>query len=53
MGVEFNTTAIEGTVFPLESAFNGLKAGDWEKHKTFATLEEAEAYLDGLLTAKA
>ena len=52
-GVEFNTTAIEGTVFPLESAFNGLKAGDWEKHKTFATLEEAEAYLDGLLTAKA
>ena len=52
-GVEFNTTAIEGTVFPLESALNGLKAGDWEKHKTFATLEEAEAYLDGLLTAKA
>ena len=51
--VEFNTTAIEGTVFPLESALNGLKAGDWEKHKTFATLEEAEAYLDGLLTAKA
>ena len=49
-GVEFNTTAIEGTVFPLESALNGLKAGDWEKHKTFAELEEAEAYLDGLLT---
>ena len=49
-GVEFSTTAIEGTVFPLETALNGLKVGDWEKHHTFATLEEAETYLDGLLT---
>lgn len=48
--VEFSTTAIEGTVFPLETALNGLKEGDWEKHQTFATLEEADAYLDGLLT---
>lgn len=48
--VEFSTTAIEGTVMPLETALNGLKVGDWEKHQTFATLEEAEAYLDGLLT---
>ena len=48
--VEFSTTAIEGTVFPLEVAINGLAIGDWEKHKTFATLTEAEAYLDELLT---
>ena len=48
--VEFSTTAIEGTVFPLETALNGLKVGDWEKHQTFASLDEAEAYLDGLLT---
>ena len=48
--VEFSTTAIEGTVFPLETAINGLKEGDWEKHQTFATLAEAETYLDGLLT---
>lgn len=48
--VEFSTTAIEGTVFPVETAINGLKVGDWEKHKTFATLDEAETYLDGLLT---
>lgn len=48
--VEFSTTAIEGTVFPLETALNGLAIGDWEKHKTFATLAEAETYLDGLLT---
>ena len=48
--VEFGTTAIEGTVFPLDTALNGLAVGDWEKHQTFATLEEAETYLDGLLT---
>lgn len=50
--VEFSTTAIEGTVYPLETAINGLKVGDWEKHQTFATLEEAETYLDGLLKPK-
>jgi len=48
--VEFSTTAIEGTVFPLETAINGLAIGDWEKHQTFATLAEAETYLDKLLT---
>ena len=48
--VEFSTSAIEGTVFPLETEFNGLKAGLWEKHQTFATLQEAETYLDTLLT---
>jgi hypothetical protein len=51
--VEFGTTAIEGTVMPLEKAINGLAVGVWEKHQTFATLEEAETYLDGLLTPKA
>lgn len=51
--VEFNTTAIEGTVFPLETAINGLAIGDWEKHQTFDTLQEAETYLNGLLTPKA
>lgn len=48
--VEFGTTALEGTVMPLETAVNGLKVGDWEKHQTFATLAEAETYLDGLLS---
>lgn len=50
--VEFSTTAIEGTVFPVETEINGLKVGTWEKHQTFATLQEAEEYLDGLLTPK-
>lgn len=48
--VEFATTNIEATVFPLLKAINGLAEGDWEKHKTFSTEEEAETYLDALLT---
>lgn len=48
--VEFATTNIEATVFPLSKPINGLKKGDWEKHKTFTTEEDAEEYLDTLLT---
>ena len=48
--VEFNTTSIEAIVYPLETAVNGLKVGDWEKHQTFETYAEAETYLNGLLT---
>lgn len=48
--VEFSTTTIEGTVFPLEKDLNKLKALDWENHKTFDTYTEAETYLDSLLT---
>ena len=48
--IEFSTTAIEGTVYPLEKEVNGLAVGTWEKHQTFATLAEAETYLDSLLT---
>lgn len=51
--VEFSTTAIEGTVMPLETAVNGLAVGDWEKHQTFDALTDAEIYLDGLLTPTA
>ena len=50
--VEFSTTAIEGTVMPIENNFNGWGSGDWERHNTFATLAEAETYLDELLTPK-
>ena len=48
--VEFGTTSIEGTVYPLDAEFNGMTAGTWEKHKTFATEAEAEEYLNGLLS---
>ena len=51
--VEFSTSSVEGKVMRLESAFNGLAAGDWTKYKTFDTLAEAETYLDGLLTPSA
>lgn len=47
--VEFGTTAVEATVYPLEADFNGMKAGTWEKHQTFATEAEAETYLDACL----
>ena len=48
--VEFNTTSLEATVYPLDTVLNGMAVGTWEKHKTVATLEEAETYLDSLLT---
>ena len=51
--VEFGTTSIEGTVYPLDADFNGMTAGTWEKHQTFATEAEAEAYLDSCLTPNA
>lgn len=51
--VEFSTSSVEGTVYPLDTKLNGFDEGVWEKHKTFATLEEAETYLDGLLTPEA
>ena len=51
--VEFSTSSLEATVFPLDKSINGLPVGLWEKHQTFATLEEAETYLDGLLTPTA
>ena len=51
--VEFSTTALEGTVMPLETSVNGMTVGVWEKHKTFATEAEAEIYLDSLLTPEA
>lgn len=48
--VEFGTATVEATVMALESAINGMAVGDWKKVKTFASLEEAETYLNGLLT---
>lgn len=51
--VEFSTTSLEGTVFPLGTEVNGLKVGTWEKHQTFDTESEAESYLDSLLTPTA
>ena len=48
--VEFGTTAIEGVIMALEEDFNGMKAGTWEKHQTFATEAEAEIYLDTCLS---
>lgn len=51
--VEFGTTSVEATVYPLQTDFNGMKSGTWEKHQTFETEAEAEAYLDACLTPSA
>lgn len=48
--VEFGTTSVEAVVYPLQADFNGMTTGTWEKHQTFATESEAEAYLDACLT---
>lgn len=50
--VEFNTTTIEGIVMPLEKPMQGLILGEWERHKTFPTYSEADAYLDDLLMSQ-
>lgn len=48
--IEYNTVSIEAKVMELLEAINGMKIGDWRKIQTFATLAEAQEYLDGLLT---
>ena len=48
--IEYNTVSIEADIMELEEAINGMKIGDWKKTETFATLAEAQTYLDGLLT---
>ena len=51
--VEFGTTSLTAVVMPLDEVTNGIPAGTWEKHNTFDDLEDAETYLDGLLTPTA
>lgn len=48
--IEYNTVSIEADVMELEEEINGMKIGDWKKTETFATLKEAQTYLDKLLT---
>lgn len=48
--IEYNTVTIEADLMELEEEINGMKVGDWHKVQTFATLTEAQEYLDGLLT---
>ena len=48
--VEFNTVSIEAKVMPLMEEINGMKIGDWKKIETFSTIQQAQTYLDKLLT---
>ena len=49
--LEFQTPSVEGTIFPKEEQVEGTKRLVWEKHKTFDTDEQAQAYLDNLMSA--
>ena len=47
--IEFQTPTIEGTLFTKEFVVDGVKTQVWERHKTFDTDEDAQAYLDELM----
>lgn len=48
--IEYNTVSIEADLKKLEEEINGMEVGTWRKMQTFGTLQEAQTYLDGLLT---
>jgi len=48
--IEFQTPSVEGTIFPKEETVGGIKRMVWEKHQTFSTDEDAQQYLDDLMT---
>ena len=51
--VEFGTTAVDMTAYPVDEAFESFAVGDWNKVKTFDTESAALSYLAGLLTPSA
>lgn len=49
--IEFSTPTVEGTIFAVEEVRENVTKRVWEKHETFDTDEEAQAYLDNLMKA--
>lgn len=49
--IEFSTPSIEGTVYTITETVGGIQKEIWERHNTFDTDEEAQAYLDNLMKA--
>lgn len=49
--IEFGTPTVEGTIFAVEETVSGVTKHRWERHKTFDTDTEAQAYLDNLMSA--
>lgn len=49
--IEFSTPTVEGTIFAIEETVDGVTKHRWERHKTFDTDAEAQAYLDNLMSA--
>ena len=49
--IEFQTPTVEGTIFSKAETIDNKVKMVWEKHQTFDTDEEAQAYLDNLMKA--
>ena len=49
--IEFSTPSIEGTVYTISETVDGVQKEIWERHNTFDTDDEAQAYLDNLMKA--
>ena len=49
--IEFSTPSVEGTVYTLTETVDGVEKEIWERHNTFDTDAEAQAYLDKLMEA--
>lgn len=49
--VDFKTPNIEGTIYVANTMINGKELPLYERHQTFDTDEEAQAYLDNLMKA--
>lgn len=49
--IEFKTPTVEGTIYVVPTVVNGVEKPLYERHQTFDTDEEAQAYLDELMKA--
>jgi len=52
-GLEFQTPTVEGTLFAKPEVIGTVTKYVWEKHRTFDTDAEAQAYLDDLMKISA
>ena len=49
--IEFKTPTVEGTIYTVTTTVDGIEKPLYERHKTFDTDAEAQAYLDDLMKA--
>ena len=49
--IEFTTPSVEGTIYTIKETVDNVEKDIWERHNTFDTDAEAQAYLDKLMEA--